>query len=174
VSDLDLVTLVSAIEGADAVLSALGPRKKAETGVSSAGARAIAEAMWATGVRRLVVVSGVGVTTIPTPSRPNPPRREPGAGFMMRYLTTPFAKVVIGAQMADVALMEDFLRGTDLDWTVMRIPLVVDKPPTGVYRTAYGRNLPGAFRIGRADAAHLMLKLIGQPEAIRTAVTVAY
>ncbi|MFC5830923.1 NAD(P)H-binding protein [Nonomuraea insulae] len=132
------MTLASAIEGADAVLFALGSRKKTEP-VSPRRARTIAEAMRATGVRRLVVVSGVGVTTIPTPGRPNPPRREPGAGFEMRYLTTPFAKIVIGAQMADAALMEDFLRGTDLDRTVMRVPLVVDKQSIIDLRPVYHR-----------------------------------
>ncbi|GAA3311878.1 NAD(P)H-binding protein [Nonomuraea dietziae] len=82
---------------------------------------------------------------------------------------------IFGAtHMADVALMEEFLRGSDLDWTLMRIPYVVDRPLTGRYRTAYGRNLRGALRISRADAAHLMLALVGRPEAVRQTVTVAY
>ncbi|MEV4160649.1 hypothetical protein [Nonomuraea dietziae] len=56
----------------------------------------------------------------------------------------------------------------------MRIPYVVDRPLTGIYRTAYGRNLRGALRISRADAAHLMLALVGRLEAVRQTVTVAY
>src|SRR5689334_22582458 len=45
--------LALAVEGADAVLSCLGPRSNAEAGVVSQGTRAIVVAMRATGVRRL-------------------------------------------------------------------------------------------------------------------------
>jgi uncharacterized protein YbjT (DUF2867 family) len=170
----DPAKLKGAVDGADAVLSGLGPQKKAETGIASKGTRAIAEAMTAAGVRRLLVISGIGVDTVPTVERPNPPRREPGTGLVMQYLTTPLTRAVLGPHMVDVALMEEHLRGTDLDWTVMRMPYVVDKPLTGVYRTAYGKSLRGAFRIGRADAARQMLQMIREREAVRTVVTIAY
>jgi nucleoside-diphosphate-sugar epimerase len=124
--------LESAIGGADAVLSGLGPRKKAEYGIAAASTRGMADGSEVPGVRRLVVVSGVGVSTIPTPGRPNPPRRDPGAGLVMQYVTTPLARTILGRHFVDVALMEDFLRGVDLDWTVMRMPQVVDRPPKGV------------------------------------------
>ncbi|MFI0454367.1 NAD(P)-dependent oxidoreductase [Actinomadura sp. 6N118] len=170
----DLVTLKTAVDGADAVLSGLGPRKKAEHGIVSSGTRAIVAAMKTTDVHRLIVVSGVGVSTVPTPGRPNPPKREPGAGPVMQYLTTPLAKHVLGQHFVDVAMMEDFLQGCGLDWTAMRVPLIVDKPQTGTYRTAYGHNLRAAFRIGQADAAHFMLKLIDQHQAVGKIVTIAY
>jgi uncharacterized protein YbjT (DUF2867 family) len=172
--DPDPVALTSAIDGADAVLSGLGPRKKAEHGIVSQGTRAIAAAMRDTGARRLLVISGVGVATVPTPSRPDPPRREPGAGFLMRYLATPMARLTLGGHFTDTAMMEDLIRQSALDWTIMRIPYVVDKPPRGVYRTAYGQTLRNPFRIAAADAAHLMLRLAGQPEAVGKVVTVAY
>ncbi|XVQ08778.1 hypothetical protein ACQP1W_40470 [Spirillospora sp. CA-255316] len=54
------------------------------------------------------------------------------------------------------------------------MPYVVHKPLTGVYRTAYGRSLRSAFRIGRADAARQMLTMIREREAVRTVVTIAY
>src|SRR5262249_10531481 len=65
--------LATAVGGADAVLSALGPRSKAEYGIAATGTRAIAGAMQAAGVRRLVVVSAAPVGTIATPRRPRPP-----------------------------------------------------------------------------------------------------
>lgn len=173
-SEPDLGAIKAAVDGADAVLSGLGPRKKAEHGIVSSGTRAIADAMQAVGARRLIVVSGVGVSTVPTPSRPNPPKREPGVGPVMQYLTTPLAKRVLGHHFVDVAQMEDFLNGCDLDWTAMRVPLIVDKPQTRTYRTAYGHNLRAAFRIGQADAAHFMLKLINQRQAVGKIVTIAY
>src|SRR6266550_2523240 len=52
----DPAVLESAVDGADAVISGLGPRSNAEAGVAAHGTRAIVEAMHATGVRRIVVV----------------------------------------------------------------------------------------------------------------------
>ncbi|GAA4964396.1 hypothetical protein HD597_003547 [Nonomuraea thailandensis] len=91
----------------------------------------------------------------------------------MRHLSVPLLRHVLGKHFADVALMEEFLRGSDLDWTVLRVPRVVDAPATGRVRTAYGRPLRAAFRIGRADAAQVMLRLAGQPETAGTVVTAA-
>jgi putative NADH-flavin reductase len=170
----DPVALKSAVDGADAVLSGLGPRKKAEFGIASKGTQAIIDAMKATGVHRIVVVSGMGISTVPTPSRPNPPKHPPGAGFFMRNLGIPFAKIMLGSHYTDVALMEELLRNSDLDWTTVQLPLLNNKPLTGIYRTAYDGNVRGGFSISRADTAHFMLQTIGQPETIRHAIHIAY
>ncbi|MFI6290490.1 NAD(P)-dependent oxidoreductase [Nonomuraea sp. NPDC050790] len=170
----DPEVLESAVGGADAVLSCLGPRKRAEHGIVPAATRAIAAAMQATGTRRLVVVSGVGVSTVPTPSRPHPPKREPGTGPVMQYLTIPLVRRMLGQHFVDVALMEDFLRSCDLDWTVLRVPRVVDAPATGRFRTACDHPLRAALRIGRADAAQVLLRLAEQPDTAGKVVTAAY
>jgi hypothetical protein len=170
----DPVALKSAVDGADAVLSGLGPRKKAEYGIASKGTKAIIDAMQATGVRRIVVVSGMGISTVPTPTRPNPPKRAPGAGFFMRHLGVPFTKLMLGSHYIDVALMEELLRNSGLNWTAVQLPLLTDKPLTGIYRTAYERNVRGGFTISRADAAHFMLQALAQPQTIGHAVSIAY
>lgn len=166
--------LKSAIDGADAVLSGLGPRTTAEFGIASQGTQAIVDAMKVVDVRRLVVVSGAGVSIVPTPGRPNPPKREPGAGFLNRYVFTPLARLVLGQHFIDVALMEDVLRDSGLDWTAVRPPLLTDKLPTGNYRTAYGHNVPRGFRLARADAAQFMLRVLDNPKTIKQAIAVAY
>ncbi len=142
----DLVTadpavLESAVAGADAVLSCLGPRSASEAGIASRGTRAIVEAMQATGVRRIVVVSAAPISTVPSPGRPRPPRHDPGDGFLMRNLLAPLTKAAFRKPYADLALMEDVLRDSGLDWTVVRPPRLTDGPLTGTYRTAYGHNL---------------------------------
>lgn len=173
-SEPDIAELASAMDGADAVLSAIGPRRRGEWGIVSRGTAAIAEAMAAAGVRRVLVVTGVGISTVRTPSRPNPARSEPGAGFVMRRFATPLARAVIGEHMADVAVAEEVLAASGLDWTSVRVPYLVDRPLTGVYQVAYGVSLPRAFRLGRADAAHFMLGAIGERRAFAQPVTVAY
>jgi putative NADH-flavin reductase len=61
-----------------------------------------------------------------------------------------------------------------VDWTVVRPPRLTDKALTGAYRTAHGQNLRGGFLISRADVAHLMLRVLEQPQTIRQAIGVAY
>src|SRR5262245_7841906 len=61
----DPAALKSALEGADAVLSGLGPRSNAEAGIAAQGTRAIVQAMQATDVRRIVIVSAAPIGTVP-------------------------------------------------------------------------------------------------------------
>src|SRR6266705_6666802 len=68
----DPAALESAVAGASAVLSGLGPRSKSDVGIVSLGTRAIIAAMKATGVRRLVVVSAAPVGTVASATRIGP------------------------------------------------------------------------------------------------------
>ena len=169
----DAAALQSAVGGADAVLSALGARTRADTGVAARGTRAITEAMRASGVRRVIVVSAAPIGTVPSAARPHPPRHDPGDGFVIRYLADPIIKRVLRAHYADLAQMEDVLRDSGLDWTVVRPPRLTDKPVTGRYRTAYGRNIRGGAFVSRADVAHYMLRALSQPETFRQTVGIA-
>ena len=170
----DPAALESAVGGADAVLSGLGPRSLSETGIASQGTRAIIQAMKAAGVRRLVVVSAAPVSTVPSPGRPTPPKHDPGEGFFMRNLLGPLLKAALRKPYADLALMEDLLQESGLDWTVVRPPRLTNGPLTGTYRTALGKNLRRGLFISRADVAHLMLCVLERPETIGHAVGIAY
>jgi putative NADH-flavin reductase len=169
----DPAALRAAVDGAAGVLSALGPPARSETAVAAHGTRAIVEAMLATGTRRLVAISAAPVSTVPSPGRPHPPRRDPGEGFLMRHLGTPLAQRVFRRNYADLALMEDLLRGCPLDWTAARPPRLTDKPFTGTYRTALGRNLKRGSQLSRPDLAHFMLRTLDDPATFRQAVGVA-
>ena len=169
----DPATLEPAVAGADAVLSGLGPYSNADAGIAAPGTRSIVAAMQATGVRRIVVVSAAPVSTVPSRGNPNPPRHDPGDGFFMRYLFSRIAAARLGKVYNDLALMEDILRDSGLDWTVIRPPQLTDKPLTGTYRTAVGQNLRGGLSVPRADVAHLMLSVLGQPGTIRKVIGIA-
>ncbi len=169
----DPAVLESAVGGADAVLSGLGPRSNAEAGIATQGTRAIVQAMQATGVRRIVVVSAGPIGTVPSPGRPNPPKHDPGDGIFMRYLFSHVAHVMFRKHYADLALMEDLLRDSSLDWTVIRPQRLTDKPLTRTYRTAYGQNLRGGWMVPRADVANYMLRVLEQPETIKQAIGIA-
>ncbi|RRR98549.1 NAD(P)-dependent oxidoreductase [Glycomyces terrestris] len=173
-ADPDPHALRAALAGADAVLSCVGPRRKDETGIVSRATAAIADAMRDTGTRRIVAVSGIGLSTVPSPNRPRPLRREPGAGLAMTLFTLPLVRAVIGAHMSDVAAAEELLAASGLDWTAVRLPRLTDGPLTGTYQVAHGTSLPRAFRLSRADAAHYMLRAAADRRTAGTHVTVAY
>jgi putative NADH-flavin reductase len=173
-TEADPAALASAVDGADAVLSGLGPRNpRSEAGIASRGTRAIVTAMQSTGVRRIVVVSAAPIGTVPSPGRPNPPKHDPGDGFFMRHLGAKFADAMFHAHYVDLALMEDILRDSGLDWTISRPPKLTDKPLTGVYRTAYGQNIRGGWSASRADVAHHMLRIVDKPTTIKQVIGIA-
>ena len=126
------------------------------------------------GGRRIVVVSAAPIGTVPSPGRPNPPKHDPGDGFFMRTLFSPLIKTVLRNHFADLARMEDVLRESSLDWTVVRPPRLTNGSLTGIYRTAYGQNLRRGALVSRADVAHLMLRAVPQPETLRRTIGIAY
>ena len=69
--------------------------------------------------------------------------------------------------------MEEILRESGLDWTIVRPPRLTDKPLSGVYRIAYGKNLRRGLFISRANVAHLMLRVLDQPESIKQTIGIA-
>jgi putative NADH-flavin reductase len=169
----DPAALESAIAGGDAVVSGLGPSSSSDAGVAATGTKAIVAAMQATGVRRLVVVSAAPLGTVSSRHRPSPPKHDPGDGFFMRHLGAPLARTLFAKVYADLAEMEDLLRDSGLDWTVVRPPRLTDKPLTGRYRTAAGQNVRGGWQVSRAGVAHLMLAVLDRPGTIGEVIGVA-
>jgi putative NADH-flavin reductase len=164
--------LGSAFAQATAVLSGLGPRRLSESGIVSSGTRAIAAAMKAAGVRRLLVVSAAPIATTPSPGRPDPPKHDPGDGFFGGRVVTPLLKAVLRKPYADLALMEDVLRDSGLDWTSVRPPRLTNGPRTERYRLCYGHNVGAS--ISRADVAQAMLRLVTDDKAVGQPVGVGY
>lgn len=158
----DPEALRAAVAGRDAVLSGLGPHKKADAGIAAALTRSVVHAMEAEGVRRLVVVSASPVG--PPAERQSPVDRIAGA------LVSKILKPVYD----DLRAMEAALASSATDWTSVRPPRLQDKPATGVYRRVVGGTPTGARFIGRADVAHAMLAAIDDLSTVKQGVGVAY
>lgn len=155
--------LVRAVDGAEAVLSGVGPRGRKDGPVTSTSTRSIIQAMKETGVRRYVGVSAAPVGPVP-----------PGDSLVNRALIHPFFGWFLKETYADLALMEDELSRSGLEWTIVRPPRLVSKPVTGVYRTALDANLPRGMAISRADTAHLMLATLTDPTTVGHTIGIAY
>ena len=130
---MDPATIVEAVTGSDAVVSTIGTRNgRKPTTVCADTSRSIVEAMHKAGTRRLVVVSGTGPF-------------DEGEGPGMRYFIKPLGRLFLKHVFADFVAMEEIVRASGLDWTIVRPPSLTDKPFTGHYRTRRDLNLRRNF-----------------------------
>lgn len=158
----DTESIASAVKDADAVLSALGHRggRGAPATICAEGTRSVVAAMHAAGARRLLVVSAAGAVT-------------DGDGPFSRLVVKPLLKRMLRDAFADLLAMEDEVRRSGLDWTVVRPPRLTDAEPTRRYRATVGANVRGGFRISRADLADALLRLAADSSTVGHAVGVA-
>lgn len=160
---LDAAALKPAVEGADGVLSGIGPAARHDpTNPASSSARAAVEAMVAAGVRRLIVVSAAPLN-----------RAGAGQSALTRRVLSPMLWVLLKEVYTDLALMERILRESGLDWTSVRPPRLQDKAGRGRYRHAIEAG-PAGSTIARADVARAMLNFVTDPETVRHAVGVSW
>jgi putative NADH-flavin reductase len=153
--------VVPVVEDADAVVSALGPRDRGPTTVSSDGARSIVAAMEKTGSSRLLVVTGSIVD-------------DAGDGFVMRSVAKPlFRRTFLREVCADMRRTEAIVRESSLDWTIVRPPRLLDQPASGRYRVELERNVRRGVTISRADLAIAILDLLDRPDTVHHHVFVA-
>ncbi|WP_316741950.1 SDR family oxidoreductase [Streptomyces sp. MK7] len=146
VLDPDAVERV--VAGHDVVISALGvPFGREPVSVYSAGATHLIEAMTAHGVRRLVAVTSTIMFGTPAP----------GEGFLFRRVLEPAVARFMGRTVYDdMRRMEEIVRRSDLDWTVVRPGGLFDAPRVSDYRTGTSR-LPGRYT-ARRDLAQELLR----------------
>jgi uncharacterized protein YbjT (DUF2867 family) len=159
----DPEVLRCALESSDAAISGVGPRGRKDGPVASSTTRGILRAMEASGVRRFVAVSAVPVGPVPD-----------GESFLNRRIVLPFIAAFARDVYVDLAEMEDEIRRSATEWTIVRPPKLVNKPLTGKYRTVLGGNVPRAYSISRADVADAMLAALDNPATLRQAIGVAY
>jgi putative NADH-flavin reductase len=158
---MDPAAIIPAIAGADAVISAVGPRGSGPTTVIQDSARSIVQAMQKTGTRRLLELSGSVVA-------------DEGESPYLRYLLKPVARrTFLRHVCADMRAGEDEIRRSHLDWTIVRPPSLNGKAARGTYRTAIDRNLPHGFSVSRADLAACMLTLLDDPDTVHRHISIA-
>jgi putative NADH-flavin reductase len=161
---LDSAAIAPAVAGADAVLSALGPHPpRNRSSIMSAATASILEAMRTTGTSRLVVISAAPVAT-----------DDHGTTLPERLVARPLLRALLGGLYADMATMEDTIRRSGVDWTILRPPWLSDGPRTGSYRQAKDANLRGGARISRADLADAILASLDDPDTIKATIAIGY
>lgn len=150
------------LAGTDAALCALGPVKgdsvKGDaSGVMTLAAQHLIQCMPEGGVRRLVTLTGAGVAR--PGDRPKLPDR------IIRTLLRLMQPDVLADSVRHVGL----ICASDLDWTVVRVPMLIGGPAAALKVGMVGDIRP---RVTRASTARFMLDaledraLIGQTPAI--------
>jgi putative NADH-flavin reductase len=157
---MDPEAAASVIAGQDAVLSALGPRGGGPTTVLSDGARSVVSAMQQTGVRRLLVVSVAGIHTT-------------GDDPFTKCVVKPILGRILRESFADARRMEELVRSSDLDWTLICPPRLTNGAGKGRIRSNTEGTVRGGFSITRADVATYLLAAVADDSVLRRTAVIA-
>jgi len=144
-----------------AVLSALGTRTLGKTTLLSDSLKVIIASMTASGVRRLLWQSSLGVG-----------ETRGQLGPLYNWILVP---LLLRNTFADKELQERIIRSSTLDWTIVQPASLTNGPRTGKYRAGPNacrdRSTP---RISRADVAHFMLEEVAHPKYMNQSVALCY
>ena len=152
-----------ALDGAGAVIYALGIRERLamlweEETLFSETTRVLIEAMNATGVRRLVAVTGFGAGR---------------SRQAMSSIESLGHRAILGRPYADKDRQEALIMDSDLDWTIARPVILTKGARTGNIRVL---DDPATWRnglISRADVADYLLDAVETGRDIRKDVVLA-
>jgi len=142
-----------ALAQAEAVICTLGNTSNNPGDVVSAGTQQIVNAMQRRGIKRLIVVSSLGVGD----SKNQVP-------FFFKVL----AATILRKTMKDKEVQEALVCASDLDWTIVRPGGLTDGPRTGVYRFGVDASIT-AGRVARADVADFILRELERNDFVRMA-----
>ena len=151
--------LAAAVQDQDVVISVLGVGKSFKSGgLIARSMPRIARAMEDEGIRRLIFTSafGVGETHRDVPLVPRL-----------------FIRLLLGDIYRDKAAGEAYVRGRDLDWTLVYPSGLFDGPVTGECRAGERLALRGFPRIARADVAAFLLRQIEDTTYVRKGVLIS-
>ena len=151
---MDATAVENAIAGQDAVISTLGPTRPPVPHMMETSAKNIVAGMKKHGVRRLISTTGAGVRQ----PEDQPKFVDQFIGFLLSLL----AKDVV----LDSAENVNVIQASDLDWTVVRFPRLMDGKQTGKYRVGFVGKDSG-IQLSRADAADFILKELVEKKWLR-------
>lgn len=140
---MDPVSVEEAVKDQEVVLCSLGAGRKGS--VRAEGTRNIIKAMEKAGVRRFICQSTLGVGD-----------SADNLNFFWKYVMFGF---LLRQVYIDHEAQEEFVRKSDLDWTIIRPAAFTDGDSTGRYKHGFPvteRKLK--LKISRADVADFMLK----------------
>lgn len=153
----DIASIRSLLQGCDTVLNALGQRKerKSEAPIFSIATNHVLTVMKELGLRRYILVRGFSVDA-------------PGDHKDLRTrLLSMLVRRVIHDQWADWQKELDILMRSDVNWTLVRLPVVVDEPSLGPVRVDLAS--PPGKKISGYDLANFVVAQMTERTYVRKA-----
>lgn len=149
----DLEKMRTAVADADAVISIINGGDSRDPHRAAEATRTVMRAMTETGVERLIVTTPYPIVA-----------RRP---FLLIWLL----HRLLATQYADARDLEQAVTTGDLDWTIVRLTRLTDRPATGT--AVIRRELLGTPRsLTRADVATTLLDIAQEGRLSRVAVNV--
>ncbi|WP_462320347.1 NAD(P)-dependent oxidoreductase [Halochromatium sp.] len=152
----DSAAVERCVTGTDTVICVLGSHGGAEP-IEAEGTKQIIDVMRALGVKRLIAVTSLGVGD----------SREQVPAFFRVIMQLTLKKI-----MAAKEAQEQLIRGSGLDWTIVRPGGLTDGPATGSYLSGTDKSIK-ATRISRADVADFVLQQLVDTRYLRQAPAVS-
>jgi len=155
---MDAGAVLAAIPGHDAVMVALGMPRGRPTAedVCSTGTAHVVAGMQAAGVRRLLVVTTLGLGD-----------SKAKAPLLFRAVMA----TILKKQIADKERQEAVVRASGLDWTLVRPVGLSAKPATGDWLADVSKVR--AMQVSRADVAGAMVAMAARGQHVGEAVIVS-
>ena len=158
---LDFTSVERAIQGQDVVLCTLGMPPMDKSNLRAKGTKNIIRAMETTGVNRLICQSTTGVGD----SRDLMP-------FLVKYLIVP---LILRRAWADHENQENYIKESQLKWTIVRPTALTDGGHTGSYQHGFtADNKKVTNKISRADTADFMLKQLADVTYLHKTPCISY
>ncbi len=143
--------VAQAIDGADAVLLALGHGKNTPSDMQTVATKHVVAAMQTHGVQRLISLTGAGTAA---------PEDQPK---LIDHIIKFALKTLAANVLKDAENHRDVIQASDLNWVIVRGPMLTDGPYTGEYRVGWV-GINASPRVSRADVADFMLKQLENDE----------
>lgn len=150
------------LKNKDVVISAIGKNSLKKTTLYSQGNKNLVDAMKRVGTNRAFFISASGLEVNPTHS------------LLVKLATKFILQTLLRNMYADLWIMEKIIKGSNINWTIMRPPKLFDSPATGIYRTSFNVFLNNALKISRADLAHFIVHNLVNEAIIKKTVEAAY
>jgi nucleoside-diphosphate-sugar epimerase len=145
-----------AIKNADAVLSVLGPTQKTKGLALAKGIKNIVDAMKINNVKRLIATA-------------TPAYKDSNDKFQIGFAFGIFmVKALIKDSYNNIVLTGNYIAESGLDWTIVRLPMLSDKPANGKINAGYtGDGTVSLFSLSRADLADFLLQQVDNKKWLR-------
>lgn len=157
----NLAAIKQAVEGADAIISLLGPPGRIKGYPVSEGMANIVKAMQEKNISRLIATA--------TPSA-----ADANDAFDFKFsLAVMMIKLLMGDAYSDIVKTAGVIRASGLNWTIVRLPFLNNKPKQGKVNAGYTGKGEIHLSLSRADLVDFLLAQVSGKEFLQKAPAIS-